>query len=83
MLLINKVLLNKMGGQPPKPPGQMENTSSSSLLLRAQDVVFPCPIGTVEGMMCTAKWKALPNSDRKAMGDGFVFLKGDFSFPFF
>lgn len=82
MLLIDKVLLNKMGGQPPNPPGQKENTSTSSLKLKAQDLYFPCVRGTIGGMIVVAKKKILPYSDRKAMGDGVVFRWGLLS-PFF
>jgi hypothetical protein len=71
-----------MGGQPPKPPGQKENTSTSSLKLRTQDVYFPCVGMAMDGIINTAKKKILPYSDRIAKGDGFVFQRGQKS-PFF
>ena len=71
-----------MGGQPPKPPGQKENTSSSSLKLETQDVYFTCVEETMDGNIIAAKKKTLPYSDRIAKDDGFVFQWGLKS-PFF
>lgn len=76
------LILNKVGGQPPTPPGQKENTSASSLKLGAQDVYFSCTRETMSGIIDVAKKKTLPYSDRKAKGDGFVFQWGLLS-PFF
>lgn len=71
-----------MGGQPPIPPGQKENTSVSSLKLRAQDLYLSCIKVTMDGTINAAKRKTLPCSDRIAKGDGFVFQWGQKS-PFF